>query len=101
MSKTNFSYRTISLAFQVGYIARQVKDLIEVYVDRGYGSIDPLTIDDINGTPNGQVPLDINLTMEQFNEIAGFLVELNAFIDGGVVESKDRGIVLNKYRTDV
>jgi len=101
MGKAKFANETIRLAYQVGDISRQVKDLIEVYTDRGYGTTDLLTATDINTPEPGYSPLGTPVTLAQFNEIAGLLVELMAFIDNGVVATKDRGVTINKYRTDI
>jgi len=101
MSKSKFAWQTIQLAFQVGEISRKVSDLIDVYTDRGYGSTDPLKVEDINETPPGYAPTGVTLSLAQFQEIAGVLVELLAFVNAGAVATKDRGATLNKYRTDV
>jgi len=101
MSKSKFAWQTIQLAQQVGQISRQVKDLIDVYTDRGYGTTDPLKVEDINDTPPGYAPTGVTLTLPQFAEIAGVLVELLAFMDAAAVQTKDRSATLNKYRTDV
>lgn len=101
MSKAKFAWQTIQLAHQVGEISRKVNDLIEVYNDRNYGTTDLLTVSDINETPPGYAPTGLTLTLPQFVEIAGFLLELKAFMDAGNVVSKDRAATLNKYRTDV
>jgi hypothetical protein len=102
MSKAKFCWQAVTLAAQVGQIARQAKDMVDVYVDRGYGTTDALTEADVNQTPAGQQPLDQTLTLAQFQEITGVLVDLIAFYDGTAVATKDRGAVLNKYtRSDV
>jgi len=72
-----------------------------VYEDRGYGTTDLLTVADINAPEHGYIPLGAPITIAQFNEIAGLLVELMAFIDNGTVAKKNRGLVINKYRTDI
>ncbi len=102
MSKTLFARKAVALASQLGEIEREVKDLVTVYADRGYGSADPLTDVDINTTPPGEQPLSVPLTLAQFGEVAGVLTELIAFCESGVVAAKSRGAVLNKYtRGDV
>lgn len=102
MSKTLFARKAISLASQLGEIERQVKDLVNVYADRGYAVADPLTDVDINAVPAGEQPLASPVTLAQFGEIAGVLTELIAFCEAGTVAAKNRNAVLNKYtRSDV
>ena len=103
MSKALFVAQTIQAAFQLGQIARHTTDLIEVYLDRGYADSDPLTVEDLNTQVNGYpVPDPANpMTMVQFAEIAELLLELKAFMDNQPVLTKDRGLIVNKYRTDV
>jgi hypothetical protein len=102
MSKTLFARKAIALASQLGEIEREVKDLVNVYVDRGYGSTDPLTDTDINKTPEGETPLTTPITVAQFGEIATVLTELIAFCENGTMAANNRNAVLNKYtRTDV
>ena len=101
MSKALFVKQTVRAAFQLGGIFRETSDLIDVYLDRGYDAADPITDADINEPVPGFEVFDPPLTVDDFNKIAGLLVELNGFFNNQPVETKDRGQLINIYRTDV
>lgn len=101
MSKSLFAWRVQAIAAQLGEIGREVKDLTEVYIDRGYGSTNPLTDVDITTTPEGKEAMPL-LTLAEFNQVAGVLVDVVTFLDGGAVAAADRMAVLNRFtRKDV
>ncbi len=103
MQKVRFVWRILQLLLQIGQIMKSARDLYNVYIDRGYGSgPTQITDTDLQVTIPGE-GIDLSgMTVAQFNEVAGVLVDILAFFEGtGAPAMKDREAIYNKYRRDI
>jgi hypothetical protein len=100
MQKVKFVWAVLQLLWSIGDVARKTRDLYEIYVDRGYASGTNAITDADLQVSSGAINLN-GLTVTQFNEASGVLVDLINFMDGKTVALKDQLAIINKYRQDI
>jgi hypothetical protein len=103
MQKTRFIWRVLSLLLKVGEIVREAQDLSKVYTDRGYAPAgsNPISDADFNVDMPGEGIHLAGMTLTQFNEAAGAMVQIIAFMTGQTSVKADYTTVINKYRQDI
>lgn len=106
--KQKFILRVMHLLFLLGNIVREIKDLINVFNDRGYGAgetaitqedLDTVMLDGSGMGISGGTPL--GMTLAEFLSVAGLLVQLSSWADGQPVTPADNEAIINRFRTDV
>lgn len=91
-AKAEFARRAVGMISAMANHADVLESMTQVYLDRGYDALDPITDEDL---------AELEITAADFTEIVGVIVRFGQWFNGETVLEADNRAVANRFRTDI